>query len=274
MRSAWRSRRSWRRRHQCAKQGTGTIVFADVSGHPFFFLAPGAQCAGACLEKWHPAVAPANAVAIKDWTLVSLSPGQQQWAFQGKPLYTAASGKLIDTPFTTSDYEQLPFRDSGTPTLKLKDGEDGMMALRVTPKSWIKNSTASGSPNIGWRRANCSQRARATSTPWVSRSTHSPARLSRKRRCSRHFRRSTPLAYPCPLATSPSASAPTERGNGCTPAARCTAAPATRVLAISMARAGTRHQGRGRSCVIPCLRKWRSKRTCWPSAAWSKRAPA
>lgn len=122
----------------------GTIVFADVSGHPFFFLGAGAQCAGACLEKWHPATAPANAVANKDWTLVSLSSGQKQWAFVGKPLYTAAAGKLIDTPFTTPDYEQLPFRDSGTPTLTLKDGDDGMMALGVTPQSWIKTPYSIG----------------------------------------------------------------------------------------------------------------------------------
>jgi predicted lipoprotein with Yx(FWY)xxD motif len=120
---------------------TATIVFADGAGSPLYALAGNAQCAGACLEKWHPAIAAQDAVANKDWTLV----GARQWAFQGRPLYTPVNGKPIDTPFTTPDYNQLPFRDSGTPTLDIKDdGADGMKVLTVTPKSWIKTPFAIG----------------------------------------------------------------------------------------------------------------------------------
>ena len=121
------------------------VVFADMEGRPLFSLAAGAACAGPCLEKWRPALAPADAVATKDWTLVSLASGQRQWAFQGRPTYTAVAGKLLDQPLVVPEYNQTPFRAPGTPSLEIRDtGENGMHLARVTPKSWIKTPFSIG----------------------------------------------------------------------------------------------------------------------------------
>lgn len=46
------------------------------------------QCYGRCLERWEPVRAPALARPRGDWQIFERSPGELQWVFRGKPLYT------------------------------------------------------------------------------------------------------------------------------------------------------------------------------------------
>lgn len=45
-------------------------------------------CEGPCLARWQPVLAPSLARDVGDWRAVERSPGQRQWTFQGRPLYT------------------------------------------------------------------------------------------------------------------------------------------------------------------------------------------
>lgn len=49
-----------------------------------------AACAAACTDTWTPLAAPALAMAIGDFTIISRSDGIRQWAHKGKPLYVYA----------------------------------------------------------------------------------------------------------------------------------------------------------------------------------------
>lgn len=51
------------------------------------------NCADACAQNWPPLVAPAGAVAEGEWSLVKRADGSQQWAYDGKPLYTFVMDK-------------------------------------------------------------------------------------------------------------------------------------------------------------------------------------
>lgn len=46
------------------------------------------NCNGRCAENWPPLMAPADAQASGDWTVVTRDDGSKQWAYKGKPLYT------------------------------------------------------------------------------------------------------------------------------------------------------------------------------------------
>ncbi|MGH6976682.1 MAG: COG4315 family predicted lipoprotein [Stellaceae bacterium] len=45
------------------------------------------NCNGACASNWPPLMAPANAAATGDWTVVTRADGTKQWAYKGHPLY-------------------------------------------------------------------------------------------------------------------------------------------------------------------------------------------
>jgi predicted lipoprotein with Yx(FWY)xxD motif len=47
-------------------------------------------CNGQCAQNWPPLMAPANAAASGDWSVVTRDDGSKQWAYKGKPLYTWA----------------------------------------------------------------------------------------------------------------------------------------------------------------------------------------
>jgi predicted lipoprotein with Yx(FWY)xxD motif len=47
-------------------------------------------CTGRCAQTWRPVVAPPNAAYSQEWTTVTRADGVQQWAYQGRPLYTWA----------------------------------------------------------------------------------------------------------------------------------------------------------------------------------------
>lgn len=50
-------------------------------------------CHGDCLANWKPVLAPGLASEQGEWTLLERSPGERQWVYRGKPLYT----HLLDT---------------------------------------------------------------------------------------------------------------------------------------------------------------------------------
>src|SRR5436309_13327014 len=46
-------------------------------------------CDGACAEKRPPLIAPANAVATGDFTVITRNDGRKMWAYRYRPLYTS-----------------------------------------------------------------------------------------------------------------------------------------------------------------------------------------
>ena len=44
-------------------------------------------CNGQCAALWPPLMAPADAKAKGDWTVVTRDDGSKQWAYKGRPLY-------------------------------------------------------------------------------------------------------------------------------------------------------------------------------------------
>lgn len=44
-------------------------------------------CNGGCASNWPPLMAPANAAASADWSVVARDDGSKQWAYKGRPLY-------------------------------------------------------------------------------------------------------------------------------------------------------------------------------------------
>lgn len=57
----------------------------DTTGH--------SMCNGRCASVWHPVMAKAGATPTGNWTLVTRTNGTEQWAYDGKPLYTFARDK-------------------------------------------------------------------------------------------------------------------------------------------------------------------------------------
>jgi len=45
-------------------------------------------CVDQCAKAWPPFMAPADAKAVGDYTVITRSGGAKQWAYKGKPLYT------------------------------------------------------------------------------------------------------------------------------------------------------------------------------------------
>jgi predicted lipoprotein with Yx(FWY)xxD motif len=48
------------------------------------------HCTGPCATAWPPFMAPANAKASGEWTVINREDGAKQWAYKDKPLYTFA----------------------------------------------------------------------------------------------------------------------------------------------------------------------------------------
>lgn len=117
-------------------RGTPAVVFADSSAHPLYFSSSDAGCTGVCLQTWRPALAPANARAVGDWSLVARGSGERQWAFRGKLLYSF--GK--DPEFFREDVRGDIFGGVAfTAAARLKgQGVDGMIAARAEPTQWMK----------------------------------------------------------------------------------------------------------------------------------------
>lgn len=67
--------------------GAGPQIYANETGKTLY-TTKDAACVAACLEKWVPAAVPKGAQPMGAWTAVAQSDGTQQWAYQGRPLYT------------------------------------------------------------------------------------------------------------------------------------------------------------------------------------------
>ena len=50
-------------------------------------------CNGGCATNWPPLMAPKDAKAMGDWTVVTRDDGATMWAYKGKPLYTFIQDK-------------------------------------------------------------------------------------------------------------------------------------------------------------------------------------
>lgn len=67
-------------------------AMADAAGKPLYTydkdtMVGMSHCTDRCAVAWPPFMAPADAKASGDWTLVTRAEGKQ-WAYKGKPLYT------------------------------------------------------------------------------------------------------------------------------------------------------------------------------------------
>lgn len=71
-----------------------TPILGDAKGKSLYTTDKDAvgksSCVDACATTRPPLVAPADAKAFADWSVVSRADGVKQWAYQGKPLYTFA----------------------------------------------------------------------------------------------------------------------------------------------------------------------------------------
>ena len=70
-------------------------AMADASGKALYTydmdtMKGMSHCEGRCATAWPPLVAPADAKATGDWTLVTRADGTRQWAYKDKPVYTFA----------------------------------------------------------------------------------------------------------------------------------------------------------------------------------------
>jgi predicted lipoprotein with Yx(FWY)xxD motif len=108
------------------------VAFADNAGH-FVYLSS-ADCTGACLQRWQPAVAPADARPAGDWSLVSLD-GKHQWVFRGQKAYFAANGPLVGQATVMPAQSPTQPGPMGVPIKD--DGQDGMRLAVVSPQAWI-----------------------------------------------------------------------------------------------------------------------------------------
>jgi len=78
-------------------------VLTDAKGMTLYTFdkdaAPGKSfCNGPCAQNWPPLVAPPNAKAKADWSVVTRDDGSKQWAYKNKPLYGfAKDGKPGET---------------------------------------------------------------------------------------------------------------------------------------------------------------------------------
>jgi predicted lipoprotein with Yx(FWY)xxD motif len=76
------------------KTDNGSMMFTDMHSMTLYTFAkdsPGtSNCNDQCAKNWPPVMAPADAKATGDWTIVTRSDGTHQWAYKGMPLYTWA----------------------------------------------------------------------------------------------------------------------------------------------------------------------------------------
>ena len=82
------------------------IAFADAQGMTLYTYAedsPGrSRCTEACAKVWRPALAPRYARPVGDWSTFDRQPGQRQWQYRGKPVYTFAQDTDIGSLFGVS----------------------------------------------------------------------------------------------------------------------------------------------------------------------------
>lgn len=73
-------------------EGPKGKVLVDAKGMTLYTFdrdtAGKSNCNGTCAQNWPPLMAPANASASGDWSVVKRDDGAMQWAYKGKPLYT------------------------------------------------------------------------------------------------------------------------------------------------------------------------------------------
>ena len=66
-------------------------VLTDAKGMTLYTFNPDPMeksvCNGKCAQNWPPVMAPSNAMADGDFTVVVRDDGSHQWAYHGKPLY-------------------------------------------------------------------------------------------------------------------------------------------------------------------------------------------
>ncbi len=115
-----------------AAVGSVLVGFTDAELHPFYAL-PG-ECDSDCLTRWRPALAPAKARPLGEWTVVPRNDGTRQWAFRGKPLYTF----LKENEF--KDFTHLYF--SRSPPGRVQQvagaGVDGAVVVEADPGDRMK----------------------------------------------------------------------------------------------------------------------------------------
>jgi len=71
------------------RTGRMLITHKGFSVYAYDKDAPGkSNCTGACLETWAPVIASEMARPEGDWSIIERSPGIEQWAYRGQPLYT------------------------------------------------------------------------------------------------------------------------------------------------------------------------------------------
>lgn len=106
---------------------------SDAHGGPLFtYTLEGhsgrSSCYGDCTKEFAPFLAPRNAVASGDWSLIDRAEGRQ-WVYQGQPLYSYAGHDWHQQESETTGYAKRGFTDKADP------GGEGF------------------SPKPGWRQA-------------------------------------------------------------------------------------------------------------------------
>lgn len=69
----------------------GRLLTTDTNASVYTFDGDSStqtQCHGRCLERWNPVRAPALAKPRGQWSVFERSPGELQWTFRGRPVYT------------------------------------------------------------------------------------------------------------------------------------------------------------------------------------------
>ncbi|HWK48709.1 MAG TPA: hypothetical protein VNR40_02430, partial [Steroidobacter sp.] len=87
-----------------------------------------ARCVDSCAAEFPPLLAPRGAKPSGDWTLVKRAGGKQQWAYQGRPLYTWAQEL---NPGEVATNVGL----SDTSNFKLAEGAEQPTSL-MPPEGW------------------------------------------------------------------------------------------------------------------------------------------
>jgi len=115
-----------------SNQPRDRVVLADDKGQTLYVSdkdAPGkSNCVAECLTEWPLFTAAADAKAVGDWSLIAREDGSKQWAFRGKPLYTA----LKDKPKPGGN-PMAAMMGGGGPA---GHGVDGRKVLEVLPAEW------------------------------------------------------------------------------------------------------------------------------------------
>jgi predicted lipoprotein with Yx(FWY)xxD motif len=114
------------------------VVFADSARKPLYVSAKDttagkSSCVAECLKRWSPALAPRNARAMSDWSLMRRADGSRQWAYRGKPLYSfVGEPRPADTPVGEARFFQFLPHPAG-------QGLDGAWSVaEASPAKWYR----------------------------------------------------------------------------------------------------------------------------------------